>query len=1106
MQSSPNINAVRIYGHLELDPGTDTSGPLRLQSGTLTTGVNMHPGMIEFLGDRFYFTKTTGTARETIAYMSDVEGIGSISSVTGTLNRISIGGTSADPTFDISSAYVGQTSITTLGTIATGTWHGAAIGDTYISSASTWNAKQNALSGTGLVRMTGSTVSYDNSVYLTANQSITLSGEASGSGSTGISVTLDNTAVISKLLTGLSITGGAVISTDSILSAIGKLQNQLNSTLGGVSYQGSWNAATNSPTLASGTGTKGRYYVVSVAGSTTIDTISDWKVGDWIIYNGTAWQKVDNTDNVISVNGYSGIVALTTADISENTNLYFTSDRAISSPLTGYSSAAGTITSADTILTAIQKLNGNINALPTLSGTTNRITVTGTTNKAVDISSSYVGQTSITTLGTITAGTWQATSIADTYISSAATWNAKQAALNGTGLVRMAGTTVSYDNSVYLTANQSITLSGEASGSGTTGISVTLDNASVISKLLTGYTSGAGVISSTDSILSAIQKLNGNIGALPVISGTTNRITVTSGVVNISASYVGQTSITTLGTITAGTWTGTAIGDTYISSAATWNAKQAALNGTGLVRMAGTTVSYDNSVYLTANQSITLSGEASGTGTTAISVTLTNASVISKVLTGLSITGGAILSTDTILAAMGKLQNQLNSALGGVSYQGSWNANTNSPALASGTGTKGHYYVVTVAGTTTIDTISDWKVGDWIIYNGTVWQKVDNTDNVISVNGYSGIITLTSADIAENTKLFFTEQRVRDTVLTGYTSGAGTISAADSILSAIQKLNGNIAALPVISGTTNRITVTSGVVNISASYVGQTSITTLGTITSGTWTATSISTTYTDAKIKGSATTNGVMFATGTDTAGTNAAFTYDGSQLKLDDKGISLGISEKTADYTPTSADHTLIMTGAHNFNLPPCSAPLKGTIFEFKNGNPVTGAVSIVPFGANNIDGANSNYTLKPLETVRLQCSGTAWWAMGSINEVSTNAVTQAVTFKIIEAAPVTTGGKASTRVVIPYNGTIVGWYMVTETSTTAVVDIWKANGAIPTNANSITASAKPAVTAGEFASSTTLTGWTTSVADGDVLEIEVESNNNATEIAVFLKIIKT
>jgi hypothetical protein len=85
--------------------------------------------------------------------------------------------------------------------------------------------------------------------------------------------------------------------------------------LGALSYQGTWNASTNTPTLTSSVGTKGYYYVVSVAGSTNLNGITDWQVGDWAVYNGSAWQKIDNTDAVTSVNGYTGTVNLTYTDV-----------------------------------------------------------------------------------------------------------------------------------------------------------------------------------------------------------------------------------------------------------------------------------------------------------------------------------------------------------------------------------------------------------------------------------------------------------------------------------------------------------------------------------------------------------------------------------------------------------------------------------------------------------------------------------------------------------------------------------------------------------------------------------------------------------------------
>lgn len=85
---------------------------------------------------------------------------------------------------------------------------------------------------------------------------------------------------------------------------------------GGLSYQGSWNASTNTPTLVSSTGTNGYYYIVSVAGSTNLNGVTDWQVGDWAIFNGSTWQKIDQTNLVSSVNGQVGVVSIAYADLA----------------------------------------------------------------------------------------------------------------------------------------------------------------------------------------------------------------------------------------------------------------------------------------------------------------------------------------------------------------------------------------------------------------------------------------------------------------------------------------------------------------------------------------------------------------------------------------------------------------------------------------------------------------------------------------------------------------------------------------------------------------------------------------------------------------------
>ena len=72
--------------------------------------------------------------------------------------------------------------------------------------------------------------------------------------------------------------------------------------IGALNYKGTWNASTNNPTLTSSVGTKGDYYVVSVAGSTNLDGTTLWGVGDWAVFNGSIWEKVDGGDSGNFVN------------------------------------------------------------------------------------------------------------------------------------------------------------------------------------------------------------------------------------------------------------------------------------------------------------------------------------------------------------------------------------------------------------------------------------------------------------------------------------------------------------------------------------------------------------------------------------------------------------------------------------------------------------------------------------------------------------------------------------------------------------------------------------------------------------------------------------
>lgn len=114
-------------------------------------------------------------------------GGGTVNSVSGTTNRITISGTSTDPIVDIAATYIGQTSITTLGTVATGTWNATTIG---ISKGGTGLTALGTAAQLLRVNAGATALEYFTPTYISSNQTITLTGDVSGSGTTGITTAL----------------------------------------------------------------------------------------------------------------------------------------------------------------------------------------------------------------------------------------------------------------------------------------------------------------------------------------------------------------------------------------------------------------------------------------------------------------------------------------------------------------------------------------------------------------------------------------------------------------------------------------------------------------------------------------------------------------------------------------------------------------------------------------------------------------------------------------------------------------------------------------------------------------------------------------------------
>ena len=235
----------------------------------------------------------------------------------------------------------------------------------------------------------------------------TLTGYVKGNGTSNMtaSTTIPNTDI-----TGLgtaSTRDAGVANGVATLDAGGQVPVSQLPPMGDLNYQGTWNATTNTPTLTSSVGTKGYYYVVSVAGTTNLNGITDWQVGDWAVYNGTAWQKIDNTDAVTSVNGLTGTVVLTTTNIAEGTNLYYTDARARASVSAGtgisYNSTTGVIT----------------NSSPSLGGDV--VGPASSTDNAIarfDTTTGKLLQNSVVTIGDTGAATGFTTLSASTSVTS----------------------------------------------------------------------------------------------------------------------------------------------------------------------------------------------------------------------------------------------------------------------------------------------------------------------------------------------------------------------------------------------------------------------------------------------------------------------------------------------------------------------------------------------------------------------------------------------------------------------------------------------------------------------------------------------------------------
>jgi hypothetical protein len=137
-----------------------------------------------------------------------------------------------------------------------------------------------------------------------------------------------------------------------------------------------------------------------------------------------------------------------------------------------------------------------------------------------------------------------------------------------------------------------------------------------------------------------------------------------------------------------------------------------------------------------------------------------------------------------------KTVSSITNAIGALNYKGTWDANANTPTLTSGSGTKGDYYVVSVAGSTTLDGISNWGVGDWAAYNGSVWQRVEGGADLNGVNlSVSGTSTLSGLTASTALALNASKQIVS---VTNTGTGDNVLATAPTLVGDVTLSTGNV--------------------------------------------------------------------------------------------------------------------------------------------------------------------------------------------------------------------------------------------------------------------------------------------------------------------------